>query len=78
LARIKERVTRGGHSVADEDVKRRFDRSIRNFLNLYRPLLDTWNLFDNSTANPRLIAKEENGKIAIIDKSLFSLVTNRA
>jgi predicted ABC-type ATPase len=75
LARIKERVARGGHSVADEDVKRRFDRSIQNFFTLYKPLFDTWNLFDNSTANPRLIAKEEYGKIEIIDKELFGTIT---
>lgn len=74
LARIKERVARGGHSVADEDVKRRFDRSIRNFLTLYKPLLDTWSLFDNSTASPRLIAKEEYGRITIIDKEVFEAI----
>lgn len=74
LARIKERVARGGHSVADEDVRRRFDRSIHNLFLLYKPLLDTWNLFDNSTPSPRLIAKEEYGKIEIIDKGLFEAI----
>lgn len=78
LARIKERVARGGHNVADEDVRRRFDRSIRNFLILYKPLLDTWNLFDNSTAKPRLIAKEEYGKLNIEDKSLFCSISEKA
>ena len=74
LARIKERVARGGHSVADEDVRRRFDRSIQNFLTLYKPLFDSWNLFDNSTARPRLIAKEEYGKLDIADKNLFGAI----
>lgn len=78
LARIKERVARGGHSVADEDVRRRFDRSIQNFFTLYKPLFDTWNLFDNSTATPRLIAKEEYGKLNIVDKDLFDLIANKA
>ncbi|MDD5423223.1 MAG: zeta toxin family protein [Candidatus Omnitrophota bacterium] len=78
LARIKERVARGGHNVADEDVRRRFDRSINNFLILYKPLLDTWNLFDNSTANPRLIAKEEYGKLSVEDKDLFDLIAKKA
>lgn len=78
LARIKERVARGGHNVADEDVRRRFDRSINNFLILYKPLLDTWNLFDNSTASPRLIAKEEYGKLNVEDKDLFDLIAKKA
>jgi predicted ABC-type ATPase len=77
LARIKERVARGGHSVADEDVKRRFDRSIQNFFNLYKPLSDTWNLFDNSTASPRLIAKEEYGKLVVLDNGLFDNIANK-
>lgn len=77
LARIKERVARGGHNVADEDVRRRFDRSIQNFFILYKPLLDTWNLFDNSTTSPRLIAKEEYGKLNIADKDLFDLITKK-
>lgn len=78
LARIKERVARGGHNVADEDVRRRFDRSGRNFFILYKPLLDTWNLFDNSTASPRLIAKEEYGKISVMNKDLFDSIANKA
>ena len=74
LARIKDRVAQGGHNVADEDVRRRFDRSIQNFFTLYKPLLDSWNLFDNSTASPRLIAKEEYGKLDVVDKDLFDTI----
>ncbi|MBI5143604.1 MAG: hypothetical protein HZA30_00860, partial [Candidatus Omnitrophica bacterium] len=77
LARIKERVAQGGHSVANEDVRRRFDRSIKNFFTLYKPLLDSWNLFDNSTASPRLIAKEEYGKLTIVDEGLFDSITRK-
>lgn len=77
LARIKERVAQGGHDIADKDVKRRFRRSIYNFLKFYRPLVDTWNLFDNSTANPRLIAKEEFGKLEVLDNELFARIVRK-
>lgn len=36
IARIKERVARGGHFVPDADVVRRFGRSLDNFWNVYR------------------------------------------
>lgn len=36
VERIKERVKKGGHHVPDEDVKRRYYRSIRNFWNSYK------------------------------------------
>ena len=36
---------RGGDYVPEADVRRRFDRFIKNFLELYRPLGDSWYLF---------------------------------
>jgi predicted ABC-type ATPase len=38
LSRIQDRVSEGGHNVPEVDVRRRFERSIRNFLIYYRPL----------------------------------------
>lgn len=78
LARIRERVARGGHSIADKDVRRRFNRSICNFFRFYRPLLDRWHLFDNSTTIPCLAAKEEYGKLEILDTALFTKITRKA
>lgn len=74
LQRIKDRVAEGGHNVPAEDVKRRFIRSIQNFFQLYRPLSDSWMLFDNSGSVPRLIAEEKDGRANIIDKVLFERI----
>ena len=35
IARIKDRVAEGGHSIPANDVRRRFKRSICNFFKLY-------------------------------------------
>ena len=72
LARIKERVTDGGHDVPAQDVKRRFYRGLSNLFKLYRPLLDSWMLFNNSSTVPAFIAEEKDGKLTITDKSLFN------
>jgi predicted ABC-type ATPase len=37
IIRVAERVRGGGHHVPDDDVIRRFTRSLRNFWQLYRP-----------------------------------------
>lgn len=74
LQRIKDRVAEGGHDVSAEDVRRRFARSIRNFLHLYRPLLDSWMLFDNSDRVPKLIAEEKGSSEHIIDRGLFEKI----
>jgi len=42
LTRVKTRVMEGGHDVPETVVRRRFDRSIRNFFLLYRSLGDSW------------------------------------
>ena len=38
LRRIAARVKQGGHNIPREDVLRRFERSWRNFEDVYRPL----------------------------------------
>ena len=74
IARIKDRVSEGGHNVPAKDVKRRFRRSINNFFKLYEPLLDLWMLFDNSIMKPVLIAKSQNGRREIFDNALFETI----
>lgn len=48
IQRVANRVSRGGHHVPDEDVRRRYDRSMENFLNVYLPLADHWELWQNA------------------------------
>jgi len=71
LMRIKKRVENGGHNIPAIDVRRRFHRSINNFFILYKPLLDSWMLFDNSAVPPRLIAKAKYKKLEVSDNDLF-------
>lgn len=74
LGRIKDRVAGGGHDVPAADVKRRFRRSTYNFLKFYRPLLDSWYLFDNSTSAHSLVAKEKDGKLSVMNTELFAKI----
>ncbi|MEK9140767.1 MAG: zeta toxin family protein [Nitrospirota bacterium] len=55
LQRVAARVEQGGHDVPRVDVIRRFDRSWHNFHTLYRPLADTWSVYENSGDAPRLL-----------------------
>ncbi len=74
LGRIKDRVASGGHDVPTIDVKRRFNRGIYNFFKYYKPLSDTWLLFNNADAIPRLIAKEKDGKTDVTDKEMYEKI----
>jgi predicted ABC-type ATPase len=55
LRRIAARVKQGGHDVPRRDVLRRYGRSWVNFVRLYRPLVDSWSVYDNSGALPVLL-----------------------
>lgn len=52
VARVRQRVAAGGHNVPEEVIRRRFDAGLRNFEQLYKPLVDEWVLYDNSGEGP--------------------------
>ena len=60
IARVKSRVAQGGHHVPAAIVRRRFHQGWRNFEQLYRPLVNHWELYDNSETSPRLIDEGDN------------------
>jgi predicted ABC-type ATPase len=72
IARIKERVKKGGHFVPDEDVRRRFDRGKKNFWQIYKNLADSWSLFYNSEGSFNQVAIGEKDDIFVIDQELFN------
>ena len=75
LGRIAGRVRRGGHNVPEEDVRRRFKRSSANLFKLYRPIVDSLIVFDNSTATPNMIFYEKSGVLEIVNSELFSFLS---
>jgi len=77
LARVKERVAKGGHDVAEAVVRRRFGRSVRNFFVEYRRLADSWYLFDNSGAIPTLIAFQRAAKLRIMNRNQYRALISR-
>ncbi len=71
IARVKSRVARGGHDISEEDIRRRYERSRLNLIDLL-PVLRALRIFDNSaeadpadgqTPKPILVLSMERGKI---------------
>ncbi len=60
IARVTARAARGGHDVAEDIIRRRFGAGLRNFANVYRALVDSWIVYDNSGPTPRLLASGDN------------------
>ena len=79
IARVAQRVAAGGHAVPESTIRRRFDRGLRNFFELYLPLADTWFLYDNSDlAAPRGIARgQRTDEIEALDEEAWRSLQTR-
>ncbi|MFH0777494.1 MAG: AAA family ATPase [Candidatus Eisenbacteria bacterium] len=73
VARIRERVLKGGHPVREEDVRRRFGRSIRNFWHEYRHLADNWHLCYNGGVQFHDVASGERARVDVRDEGLLDV-----
>ena len=67
----------GGHDIPESVVRRRFDRSIQNFLAYYRELGDSWILFDNSGATSTVVVFEKQGSPRIMKRELDETLITR-
>ncbi len=79
VARVAERVRRGGHDVPERVVRRRFVAGLRNLFTVYQSIADTWQVFDNSTlGGPRLIASGRKGQdVTVLDAGAWAHLVGR-
>ncbi len=71
VARVTERVRRGGHDVPEEDIRRRFSRSLANFWKTYRKIADHWAIVYNAGGPPVEVAFGYREEFAVTDETLF-------
>jgi predicted ABC-type ATPase len=74
IERIASRVRAGGHNIPIEVAARRYGRSLQNLFDLYVPLADEVQIFDNSNDDFYEIARLNHGEWIITDKMLFEHV----
>lgn len=60
VARVARRVLFGGHNVAEEVIRRRFASGLKNFYNIYKPMVCEWRHYDGGAARPVLIERGAN------------------
>jgi predicted ABC-type ATPase len=76
IARVKDRVSRGGHAVPDSVIRRRYHRGLTNFCNLYEPIADAWSISENSASSgPSIVAlRDLNGTLEIVDTEAWEKI----
>ena len=68
IARVRERVKKGGHHVPAADIRRRFKRSLVHLLDDYLPLAVRWIVWDNRDMPPKRLANSANHDIKFVRK----------
>lgn len=78
IRRVFERVRSGGHFVPDDTIRRRYSRSVRNFFQLYRPVVTTWQVIDNSHGRSLLLAQNNGYFETVHDDARWELFQRSA
>lgn len=68
-ARVMQRVKNGGHNVPEEDIKRRFSRSVLNLYSVLKQVPDI-KILDNSGRDYEEILTKERGSITFVSDRL--------
>lgn len=79
VRRVEERVRLGGHSIAEDTIRRRYQRGLQNFFALYQPLASSWTAYDNSSSgSPLLVADQhEAAPLQIYEAVLWEKMKNQ-
>lgn len=78
VSRVAERVRMGGHFIPEETIRRRYEAGLRNFFDLYIPIADSWQMYDNSTMGQlEIIASKLDGKLVINNQIKWQQLVER-
>jgi len=75
IDRVAARVKLGGHDIPEETVRRRFDRGVNNFFELYQPIADAWRVLNAGTYPATEIARYTDAEgESIFDEVLWKQI----
>lgn len=60
VSRVKERQKHGAHDIPEETIRRRYQRSLDNFLEEYCHLADEWSMINNTSKSEATLIAEKN------------------
>ena len=71
IRRVAVRVRKGGHHVPDSDVRRRFERSNKNFWRVYKESANDWFLVFNAGQTFEQVASGDRNGVIIFDETRY-------
>jgi len=75
IQRVKNRVSEGGHNIPSDVISRRYERGLKNFFEVYEPMVNEWIFIDNSQIDYQILAKKDlNQSIEIKNDSIWTKI----
>ena len=75
LLRIAERMAKGGHNIPESIVRRRYVAGIKNLFTLFMPVVDYWDIYNNSGSQRVQIAcGGKNAKSIIYEERQYQQI----
>ncbi len=76
--RVAERVAHGGHHIPEQDIERRFHRSLANLFQSYAAKVDRTRCFLNTEARPKPVFVQKADTITVLDEGIYDHLRNEA
>ena len=75
VQRVAERVSKGGHDIPEDIIRRRYVSGIKNLFRLYVHEVDSWSIYDNSSASRRkIVVGGKTMKVIIYEAGIYSQI----
>jgi predicted ABC-type ATPase len=76
--RVAERVAHGGHNIPQQDLERRFSRSLQNLLTEFSLVADSMRCLMNSTTVPEIVFVQQRFEQTVVNQALFNQLIQQA
>lgn len=79
VARVATRVREGGHGIPEDVIRRRYQRGLKNLVQLYLSIVDTWKVFDGMSQGPPALIAEGHGRLeSVLDVAAWRQILEAA
>ncbi len=74
IMRVKNRVQEGGHNIPEDVIKRRYVSGLKNFFDLYLPIVDNWLLVNNSGESYEIVAENTLEGVEVSNELIWNKI----
>ncbi|ASB50938.1 zeta toxin family protein [Alkalitalea saponilacus] len=77
VKRVETRVREGGHNIPEDVIRRRYDKGLKNFYQIFEPIVDEWMFIDNSGEPYEIIAHKNTNSTTVKNTDKWNELLNQ-